>query len=172
MTIVRRARILAMLFGLLVCLPRLGWSQSACDLNQDGSVNVVDVQWATNMALGLIGCTANVNGAGVCNVIVVQRVINTALGGTCLVDGAGISHSAALSWTASTSQGVSGYNIYRSTTSGGSYTKVNSQLVSVTTYTDTTVQAGQTYYYVATTVDGSNNESGYSNEATAVIPSP
>ncbi len=31
-------------------------------------------------------------------------------------------------------------------------------------YTDNTVAAGQTYYYVATAVDGSGNESGYSNQ--------
>ena len=168
---VRRTRLFAVLFGLLLSLPRLGWSQTACDLNQDGSVNIVDVQWATNMALGLIGCTANLNGAGVCNIIVVQRVINAALGGTCLVDGGSVSHSATLNWTASTSSGVTGYNIYRGTTSGGPYTKVNAIPTSGPTYTDTTVQAGQTYYYVATAVD-SSNESSYSNEAIAVIPTP
>ena len=42
----------------------------------------------------------------------------------------------ALSWTASTST-VSGYNIYRSTTSGGPYTRVNASLVVGTLYTDT-----------------------------------
>jgi hypothetical protein len=34
---------------------------------------------------------------------------------------------------------------------------------------DTTVQSGATYYYVATAVDA-NGESGYSNQAAAVIP--
>ena len=172
MAIVRNARFVALLLGLLLCLSWPGRSQSPCDLNQDGAVNVVDVQWATNMALGLIGCTASLNGTGVCNIIVVQRVINAALGGTCLVDGGSVSHSATLNWTASTSGSVSGYNIYRSTTSGSSYTKVNASLISGLSYTDATVQAGQTYYYVATSVDGSNNESGYSNEAAAVVPSP
>ena len=38
-------------------------------------------------------------------------------------------------------------------------------------YTDTNVTAGQTYYYVATAVEGSS-ESAYSNQATAVIPTP
>jgi fibronectin type 3 domain-containing protein len=82
-------------------------------------------------------------------------------------------HSVTLNWVASTSQNVAGYNIYRGTTSGGPYgSKMNSSLVSGTTYTDNSVQAGQTYYYVVTTVDISSNESGYSNQATAVIPSP
>ena len=37
-------------------------------------------------------------------------------------------------------------------------------------YTDSTVQNGNTYYYVTTAVDGSGNESSYSNQASAVIP--
>ena len=44
--------------------------------------------------------------------------------------------------------------------------------MSGTAYTDLTVQAGQTYYYVTTAVDSNNNESAYSNEAPAAIPSP
>jgi hypothetical protein len=83
------------------------------------------------------------------------------------------SHSVTLSWVASTSQSVAGYNIYRGTASGGPYsTKVNSAVINATTFTDTAVLAGQTYYYVGTTMDVSGNESGYSNQATAVIPTP
>lgn len=80
-------------------------------------------------------------------------------------------HSVTLGWTASTSV-VAGCNIYRGTTSGGPYAKLNSSLVTDLTYTDTTVQAGQKYYFVATAVDRDNVESGYSNEAQAVVPSP
>jgi hypothetical protein len=78
-------------------------------------------------------------------------------------------HSATLSWTASTST-VSGYNVYRGTVSGGPYTLVNSSLVSQQTFTDSVVQSGQTYFYVTTAVDGSGNESVYSNEVQAAIP--
>jgi len=78
-------------------------------------------------------------------------------------------HSATLSWTASTST-VSGYNIYRGTSSGGPYTKMNSSLVTVLTYVDSNVTGGNTYYYVSTSVDTSGNESAYSNQATAKIP--
>jgi len=78
-------------------------------------------------------------------------------------------HSVSLNWTASTST-VSGYNVYRSTTSGSGYTKINSGLVSSVSYSDTTVVNGTTYYYVTTAVDASGNESTYSNEASAVIP--
>jgi len=79
------------------------------------------------------------------------------------------SHTVSLSWNASTST-VAGYNVYRSTTNGSSYVKLNSSLVSGLSYTDSNVQSATTYYYVATAVDGSGNESTYSNQATAVIP--
>jgi hypothetical protein len=79
-------------------------------------------------------------------------------------------YSVGLSWTASTSQNVSGYNIYRSTASGGPYTQINSALNPATSYTDGSVTAGQTYYYVTTAVNSSDQESSYSNQVTAVIP--
>ncbi|MCX6634436.1 MAG: fibronectin type III domain-containing protein [Acidobacteria bacterium] len=142
---------------------------NACDLNSDGTVNQADVDRAINMSLGLLTpCTANVLGAGVCNVMVVQRIINASMGGACVT---GNSHSVSLSWVASTSP-VAGYNVYRGTASGGPYTKLNSSLATGTSYVDTTVLAGQTYYYVVTAVDASNNSSVYSNEAQAVVPSP
>lgn len=75
----------------------------------------------------------------------------------------------ALTWNASTST-VSGYNVYRSTVSGSSYTKINSSLVAGLNYADSTVQSGTTYYYVATAVDSNGNESVYSNEASAAVP--
>jgi hypothetical protein len=81
-------------------------------------------------------------------------------------------HSVDLSWTASQSPGVVGYNIYRSSVAGGPYSKVNSTLNADTTYTDTTVTAGQTYFYVVKAVDGNDVESGPSNEVQAVIPTP
>jgi fibronectin type 3 domain-containing protein len=77
----------------------------------------------------------------------------------------------ALTWVASTST-VSGYRVYRGTTSGGPYTLISSGLVSVLTYTDSTVQAGATYFYVVTAVDSSGNESAFSNEVPAVVPTP
>ena len=80
-------------------------------------------------------------------------------------------HNVSLGWSASTST-VAGYNVYRGGQSGGPYVAVNSGLDASTSYTDTSVQAGQTYYYVVTAVDGSGNESIYSNQAQAVIPTP
>jgi fibronectin type 3 domain-containing protein len=75
----------------------------------------------------------------------------------------------ALSWDASTST-VSGYNIYRSTTSGSGYAKLNTTLLITLVYTDSTVVNGKTYFYVATAVDSGGNESVDSNEASAIVP--
>jgi hypothetical protein len=86
--------------------------------------------------------------------------------------GVGIApHSVTLSWNASTST-VAGYNVYRGSQSGGPYTLLNAALISGTTYTDKNVQAGATYFYVVTAVDSSGLESAFSNETTAIIPSP
>jgi len=80
-----------------------------------------------------------------------------------------INHTVSLNWGASSSS-VAGYNIYRSSVSGSSYAKLNSSLVGGASFTDSNVQTGQTYYYVATAVDASGNESVYSNEVPAVVP--
>ncbi len=80
-------------------------------------------------------------------------------------------HSVSLSWTDNDSS-VTGYNVYRGSVSGGPYTQINPSLESTAAYTDTSVTSGQTYYYVTTAVDESGAQSGYSNEAEAVIPSP
>ena len=82
-----------------------------------------------------------------------------------------LTHSATLSWSASTSS-VVGYNVYRTTQSGGPYTMINNAPQPATSYADLTVQAGDTYYYVVTAVDSSGTESVFSNQVTAVVPSP
>jgi hypothetical protein len=81
-----------------------------------------------------------------------------------------VSHSVDLTWTASVSTGVVGYNIYRGTVSGGPYAILNSSPVSPDTYTDSTVQSGQTSFYVVRSVDGSGTESANSTEVSAAIP--
>jgi hypothetical protein len=85
-----------------------------------------------------------------------------------VLSGTGV-HVVDLSWQASTSI-VVGYNVYRGTATGGPYAKLDSSLIAATTFMDTTVLGGQTYYYVATAVDSNNNESVYSSETSAVLP--
>jgi hypothetical protein len=106
------------------------------------------------------------------SVLVVSNASNSPA--TIALSGTGVqavAHSVALSWTASTSL-VAGYNLYRGTVSAGPYAKLNSSLIALITYTDSTVQSGQTYFYVVTAVEANNVESAYSNEASAIIPFP
>ncbi|HYA62405.1 MAG TPA: choice-of-anchor D domain-containing protein, partial [Candidatus Sulfotelmatobacter sp.] len=86
--------------------------------------------------------------------------------------GATIQHTVDLSWNASTSTSVTGYNVYRATTSGGPYAKINPSLEASMNYSDSTVLSGQTYYYVTTAVDPAGLESDYSNQAQAAVPMP
>jgi hypothetical protein len=84
-----------------------------------------------------------------------------------------LTHSVTLTWDPSSSPSVVGYNVFRSTQSGGPYALVNSSRpVSTLTYTDMSVQAGKTYYYVLTAVGGNGVESPFSGEVAATIPSP
>jgi hypothetical protein len=171
---VTRRTSLAAWITALVLSPVVASAQvNACDLAAPyGAVDVADVQAAINMSLGAQPCTANIGGAGVCNVAIVQRVINAALGGACQTGTGAVPHSATLTWVASTSSNVAGYNVYRGTVAAGPYTRVNSSLVTPTTYLDAAVQAGVVYYYVVTAVDSDRNESAYSNQAQATIPAP
>ena len=88
--------------------------------------------------------------------------------------GAGVAqtpHSVYLSWDSGSGTAV-GYNVYRGTVQGGPYEQINTALDSSTNYTDSAVVSGTTYYYVTTEVNTLGEESGYSNVAKAVIPSP
>jgi len=82
------------------------------------------------------------------------------------------SHDVILSWTASPTADVIGYNIYRGTISGGeSSTALNSGPVSGTSYTDSNVTAGVEYYYRVTSVlSNGDTQSSASNEAAATVP--
>ena len=150
----------------------VGGGMHACDVDNSGSVTVQDVQLAVNMDLNLSPCTLNINGSGTCNVVTVQRIINADLGMPCVTGPGVTTNSVSMSWAASISPNIAGYNVYRGAAAAGPFSKVNSTLIVGTSYTDTTVQAGQTYYYVVTAVDSGNNESPYSSPAAqSVVPS-
>ncbi len=82
-------------------------------------------------------------------------------------------HDVILTWGGSSTYGVAGYFIYRGTISGGESSKpLNSSPVSGLTYTDSSVQAGQQYFYYVTAVDTDGvTQSSPSNEASATVPS-
>ncbi|MFA5991612.1 MAG: fibronectin type III domain-containing protein [Candidatus Doudnabacteria bacterium] len=146
------------------------FGQNLCNLNTDSVVNIQDVTLAVSMGLGKIACISLVYKPGVCNIVVVQRVVNSALGKACIV-GAGGQHYVTLTWVASTSPNVS-YKVLRGETTGGPYQQVSSSPVVNLTYIDALVLAGRTYYYVVRAVDSNGNESVDSNEASAMVPAP
>ena len=79
-------------------------------------------------------------------------------------------HMVQLSWKASTSKHILGYNIYRGNRSGGPYQKINGVLDPHTRFTDHTVDAGHKYYYMATAVNWRKRESVHSKQIQVVIP--
>lgn len=68
-----------------------------------------------------------------------------------------------VSWSASTDtggSGLSGYRVYRSTTSGGTYTQIGGDLTTASlSYDDTGLSASTTRYYKVSAFDGNGNES-------------
>jgi hypothetical protein len=93
--------------------------------------------------------------------------VAVALSGT----GSTLQHSVVVAWDASTPS-PSGYNVYRSTQSGGPSTRLNSAPITVLTFTDNTVTSGVTYFYTVTSVGADGSESSPSAQATAVVPNP
>jgi uncharacterized protein YfiM (DUF2279 family) len=77
-------------------------------------------------------------------------------------------HEVDLAWDPSTS--ATGYNVYRGITSGGPYAKLS--VTSAPSFADTSVQSGKTYFYVTTALGSNTEESDYSNEVDASIPTP
>jgi hypothetical protein len=86
------------------------------------------------------------------------------------LQGAG-GHSVVLSWAPGDSSPVFYFNVYRASVSGGPYTLLNSAPVTTTQFVDQTVQAGQTYFYVVTTVNLDIIESLFSGEISITVPS-
>jgi len=78
-------------------------------------------------------------------------------------------HVVDISWNASTSINISGYNVYRSV-DNKTWSKINASLVPSTLYDDSTVSNSSTYYYSATSVDISGNESAKSSSIKVSVP--
>ena len=78
-------------------------------------------------------------------------------------------HVVDLSWKASTSNDVAGYNVYRGT-NGTSWARINASTVASTLYSDSTVANGSTYYYSATSVDVSGHESKKTSAVKVTVP--
>jgi hypothetical protein len=156
-----------------VTIPSPGQQQFTATVT--GTANTA-VTWAVTSGSGTIDSTGlftapAVSCGGEVDTVAATSTADATKNGSATVtvtSSTGIQHNVALSWTDPDS-GVT-FNLYRSLTSGSSYTKIQSGIV-VKSVSDNTVLSGHTYYYVVTAFDGTN-ESSYSNQVAAVIPCP
>jgi hypothetical protein len=136
------------------------------------------------MSSGLSGATIAAGQSATLTVAFAPKATGSVTGGVSIVSnasnspgsvalsGSGISataHYVKLNWAASSTLGVLGYNVYRSTKSGGSFSRVTSTLLTTLSYSDPGVVSGTTYYYVVTAV-GLTGESVYSGQVVATVP--
>ena len=75
-------------------------------------------------------------------------------------------HNITISWSAAA--GATSYNIFRATTAGGESTTPLATGISATSFLDTSVTAGTTYYYLVTAVNGAGASTA-SNEVSAKV---
>jgi hypothetical protein len=146
-----------------------GLSYSGMGVTASGGVNVVlNPGQSTPITVKFAPAQA---GSFTGSVVVDSTASDSALAIT--VSGTGVAaaaHSVSLKWAASSSSGVSGYDVYRSTTSGGPYTKLDSTPVAALDYIDLTVQSGTEYFYVVTSIASDGAQSRYSNQISVSIP--
>ena len=77
--------------------------------------------------------------------------------------------SVTLTWNANTESDLSGYKIYRATTSGGYGAPIATLQGNIPTFIASGLQLGTTYYFVVTAYDSAGNESSLSNEVNKSI---
>lgn len=82
------------------------------------------------------------------------------------------SGSVALDWTDNDEDDLAGYGVYRSTTAGGPYTRVNAEMLTTSSYTDSGLTNGTTYHYVVRAIDDSSKVGESSSEASATPSAP
>jgi fibronectin type 3 domain-containing protein len=126
--------------------------------NQTASLNLQFDPPSTGSMTGTVTLSSNASNGGTSSI---------SLSGT----GTASSYQVDLAWYAPTgsSDPVAGYNVYRATGSG-SYARLNSSPSTSASWTDTTVQNGQTYNYEITSVDASGVESVPSSSSSVSIP--
>ncbi|MBQ3644850.1 MAG: carboxypeptidase regulatory-like domain-containing protein [Candidatus Riflebacteria bacterium] len=75
-----------------------------------------------------------------------------------------------LTWDADAQADFAGYNVYRSTSLGGVFEKINVGIVQQASYVDMGVTVGEKYCYRVTRVAGSGDESSVSETVSMVMP--
>jgi hypothetical protein len=79
----------------------------------------------------------------------------------------------ALFWTANTEPDLAGYILYRSTDASlppERWTRLTPEIYTKTTFTDTNVETGKTYYYYVIAVDTAGNQSKPSRVVSETVP--
>lgn len=84
----------------------------------------------------------------------------------------GTANQVAVFWNPSPESDLKGYKIYRSEVANGSFTEVSNGFIArgQERFTDTSVIPGKKYFYHVTAVDKANNESGYNNVSSILVP--
>jgi fibronectin type 3 domain-containing protein len=137
------------------------YSDPTCASNTLYTYTVVASDAAGNASAPSSSATTTTLVAGVGDIAAPMWATGTPLSAT-----ASSSSKISLTWGAATDNvGVSGYNIYRSTSSNGASVKVGT--TTTTSYIDTGLTAATTYYYYVTAFDGVPNESLHGNGASA-----
>jgi hypothetical protein len=75
-----------------------------------------------------------------------------------------------LSWAINSESDIAGYNVYRSEQEGASGTRMNSELLLTPAFRDMNALLGRRYFYTATAMDRSANESPASAAAPGGVP--
>jgi beta propeller repeat protein len=73
----------------------------------------------------------------------------------------------ALKWNANTEADLAGYNVYRSDSADGAYTKLNDALLTATSYDDAQAPKGSKSYYQVKAVDDTQKESAKASASSA-----
>jgi len=72
-----------------------------------------------------------------------------------------------LSWSANSETDLAGYKVYRRDVAGGATTRLTDFPIASTSYSDASLSAGTSYFYLVSAVDLSANESPLSSEVSA-----
>lgn len=88
-----------------------------------------------------------------------------------LLQATGGANKVELSWAQNDYATLAGYNLYRSETGAdGSFKKLNSAVLTGTSYTDTDVKPGKTYYYYFTVVNTEGKEESTTSNTASAAP--
>ena len=88
-----------------------------------------------------------------------------------LLQASGGANKVELSWAQNDYATLAGYNLYRSETgTDGSFKKLNSAVLTGTSYTDTDVEPGKTYYYYFTVVNTEGKEESTTSNTASAAP--